>query len=1546
MIPLFHDGFESSGADAWDSVQGTPSFIAGAANSGNYGMECDTTGGATTAYVSRSAITYYGFSFYLTVKTAPSSDVPILGGSGDVRLVLTTDRKLEVWSPATLRITGTAQLTLDETYRVSYQSYTGGDSKLYVNGIQDGSSYSSVLAFGALNLGILESVTAHLYFDDFIATNQDGDSDDPGDIHILAARPTANGSDQDFGNDQWQNRTGGTDTVMSQPNPANLAEDPPDTDQGGWEEANNTADYWSVALDDCGSGNLADIGGSDTIMAVNFMFYYATAGGGSAGEYNMYGRDTSGRSSMVALDDPKDPTWIAQYRTTSWDDDASAWSQSEFNDQQMGMMCQDANKDMWWYEAFAMVAYEPAAAGALSVNVADSNPAVTDAATMRLLQLKPSASDPVGVTDAATVERRDMILSVNVGESNPDVADSASVSVTPLKVNISDSVGLSDSAAQSVTPLKVSAADTLGLTDNTIARLMQLKVSAAETVGLQDALTLRLTILRISTADTLTTIDGQVLRLNLLKLSPADVPALSDLATVRLLQLKTNPADSLGLAETATVRLTRLKINVADTVGLTDAATMDIPVAGELEINVADTVGLSESRALKATVFITDIYGLQAMEDDLAGLYKLANDIDASPANPNSGNWDSDEWPGTTGFRPIGEYSAEFTGGFSGGGYKIIGLYIDRPTRDECGLFGNVTCDIKDVSLESVDITGDWYTGSLIGFSIGNIINCHSSGVVHGQHLVGGLCGDFGFGYTSEKMQNCSSSANVVCNDQNAGGLVGYSELNIEDCFASGNVTANGYAGGLCGVDTGSIKRCFATGDVTGSGSDPPNIGGLIGARNSSHSLEDCYATGDASAYESVGGLIGRDSSTTPDVKRCYSVGGVDDTGGGSAGGLVGSVDNSPSGILDCFWDTQTSGQASSAAGTGKTTAQMNDVATFTDTDTEGLDSPWDFVGNPYDDTGNQDYWDIKPIVNDGYPVLTAFGLTQGLSDALGLTDAVTVRVVQQKVGAADSLGLSDDVTVRLKLRNINAADTLAVAEAQTVRLLQLKLSTGDSLTLTESQIVRLLQLKCLAADTLGLADQTTIRISPLKINVADSLMLTDDAAASVSAEAVLDVNVSDTVTTTDARTVRCRVRFITQTENLSVTDAATMQLDLLKATAADSTELSDAAAARLTLLKLNPSDPVGLTDSTIQNLTPLKISVADTLTLTDDRTARLAQLKISNGDAIALTDAVVTQLNLLNITSADSLGLGESLTVRLPTLKADVSDSVGLADAATSRLTILNVNIPDSLTVGDSASLVIPALGLLELNVADSLTVEEGQAARLLQLKISSAEAVGVADAVTVRLLQVKIDVSDTLGLTDAQTVHWLIFSISAADTAGLTEAATVRLLQLRISAAESIGLTDALSLLVHPLILAVADALGLSDSSTLRLAILKVISGDAVGLTDAILATLIQLKIDAADALAIAESVSLSRTTEGIWEINIADPIQLAESVNLTKEAFAIAVADILGFGDALSCVRVPNWQQPTDESSASWSRPADASSCTWSRPSEASSVVWTKV
>ena len=115
---------------------------------------------------------------------------------------------------------------------------------------------------------------------------------------------------------------------------------------------------------------------------------------------------------------------------------------------------------------------------------------------------------------------------------------------------------------------------------------------------------------------------------------------------------------------------------------------------------------------------------------------------------------------------------------------------------------------------------------------------------------------------------------------------------------------------------------------------------------------------------EDVGGLVGyntserggRDTWRSGRVSQCYSAGSV--RGKDPVGGLIGYIDYH-SEVTGSFWDTETSGQAESAGGTGKTTAEMQTAKTF-------LDAGWDFVGETKN--GTEDIWTI--CEGRGYPRL------------------------------------------------------------------------------------------------------------------------------------------------------------------------------------------------------------------------------------------------------------------------------------------------------------------------------------------------------------------------------------------------------------------------------------------------------------------------------------------------------------------------------------------------------------------------------------------------
>ena len=234
------------------------------------------------------------------------------------------------------------------------------------------------------------------------------------------------------------------------------------------------------------------------------------------------------------------------------------------------------------------------------------------------------------------------------------------------------------------------------------------------------------------------------------------------------------------------------------------------------------------------------------------------------------------------------------------------------------------SCTIKNVGLEDVDITGysrvgglvgdqyssyrtnndlisncyvtgtvaasDTYVGGLVGFSNGNnaIVNSYSECTVSGSSHVGGAAGYI------NKMENCYATGDVTSSGGYAGGLVGFADtntfgygINVTNCYAEGDVTASGgTTGGLLGnCSTGTVAGCYAAGNVTSTSGT--SVGGLIGSASQNGTITNCYTSGDVNAAGgAVGGLVG---GCLKYVENCFAEGDV--TGQNSVGGLIGQYD-------------------------------------------------------------------------------------------------------------------------------------------------------------------------------------------------------------------------------------------------------------------------------------------------------------------------------------------------------------------------------------------------------------------------------------------------------------------------------------------------------------------------------------------------------------------------------------------------------------------------------------------------------------------------------
>ena len=292
---------------------------------------------------------------------------------------------------------------------------------------------------------------------------------------------------------------------------------------------------------------------------------------------------------------------------------------------------------------------------------------------------------------------------------------------------------------------------------------------------------------------------------------------------------------------------------------------------------------------------------------------------------------------------PIGETVADlimggheyfvFSGNFDGNGYTIKNLTIGTETSpysgDVCGLFGATSGTIEDVVLENVSINyvggnhssgyGFRMGGALVGYSMGDIVNCTVTGLdmkagSDGSYValnsIGGLVGVQDGGTTvshsrvSGKIEESTKKGNVggfvgtLAKGSSAkycgadvsvevtgngrgiavGGFVGIGngvttdETLIENCYATGNITGAEYAGGFVGNISGlNISNCYAKGNVSNSFVGASFMGTDAASNNYYGTVKNCYATGLVSDISSSAYAFAmQDTMKRSTIQNCY----------------------------------------------------------------------------------------------------------------------------------------------------------------------------------------------------------------------------------------------------------------------------------------------------------------------------------------------------------------------------------------------------------------------------------------------------------------------------------------------------------------------------------------------------------------------------------------------------------------------------------------------------------------------------------------------------
>ena len=319
---------------------------------------------------------------------------------------------------------------------------------------------------------------------------------------------------------------------------------------------------------------------------------------------------------------------------------------------------------------------------------------------------------------------------------------------------------------------------------------------------------------------------------------------------------------------------------------------------------------------------VEDALDLDAVRNDFTAHYKQTADIDLTGV----------AWV------PIAPDTDTFEGSYDGGNFEIQNMTIDQPGEYGMSLFSQVSGGVfQNIHLTNVDIDGGNSAAALISWTFGTdspiyVQSCSSSGTVKGTN--GDAAGLIAY-FSGVEVVNCHSTCTVIGGewDNNAGGLISHLGGNavVERCYATGDVSTYYDAGGFVGITSGNsqIKQCYSSGSAEGDG----NIGGFVGTN--AVSIENCYATGNATCGWGVaGGFVGNASANSA-ISHSYCIGLVNEEASSvDTGGFAGSNSGT---ITDSFYDVDTSNHDDTGKGTPKTTAELKDQATYTGWDFEEI---------------------------------------------------------------------------------------------------------------------------------------------------------------------------------------------------------------------------------------------------------------------------------------------------------------------------------------------------------------------------------------------------------------------------------------------------------------------------------------------------------------------------------------------------------------------------------------------------------------------------------
>ncbi len=217
-----------------------------------------------------------------------------------------------------------------------------------------------------------------------------------------------------------------------------------------------------------------------------------------------------------------------------------------------------------------------------------------------------------------------------------------------------------------------------------------------------------------------------------------------------------------------------------------------------------------------------------------------------------------------------------------------------------------------------------------------------------GGNQSGGVIGGIAGASTVTSCTNYGT-VTLIGNSGGVIGNIGNFAVTVSKCANKGAVTLSAQGGRFGAIvgsfdGSGTVSECYNAGVLTGFG----NTGSIAGWMGSSAKVENCYNKAVISNGQNVatcGAIVGNMTTANTSVKNCYNIGAASGTQAAKIGGVVGTR-NTTAAITDCYFiDTYTNGvSAGTAAGTSTSNAEFISGTPFTDWPT----AIWRFTPGSY----------------------------------------------------------------------------------------------------------------------------------------------------------------------------------------------------------------------------------------------------------------------------------------------------------------------------------------------------------------------------------------------------------------------------------------------------------------------------------------------------------------------------------------------------------------------------------------------------------------------